>query len=377
MFIRDKYTDRTKISTGLVYAFSSYDVFNNGFIMTTDNLEIALLLDSKDYGGIETHVANLAKGLHKSGHSVKIILLNNYGEHPVFESEHFLRSKLIKLDGGLKSLFKFLKKSDINLVHTHGYKAGIIGRITCKLTNKAVVSTFHSGEKGNIKMRLYCWLDRLTARFSPCICVSEQIKKSANLNAQVIENFVELPKMFFKTTVPATQIAFVGRLSFEKGPDVFLRLARKLPQYNFSIYGDGPMLGEINTAATDNITLMGHVTSMNPHWPKINLLCITSREEGLPLVAIEALVRGIPVISFDIGGISSVVINNLNGWLITPFNETDFVESIKQSQMVSSEQRSKMSLSGYLHIKDNFSCNAVIPQIFNVYRKALIGESHA
>ena len=80
--------------------------------MTTDNLNIALLLDSKDYGGIETHVANLAKGLHKSGHSVQIILLNNYGEHPVFESEQFLRSILIKLDGGLKSVFTFLKKSD-------------------------------------------------------------------------------------------------------------------------------------------------------------------------------------------------------------------------------------------------------------------------
>ena len=344
--------------------------------MTTKNLKIALLLDSKDYGGIETHVANLAKGLHKSGHSVQIILLNNYGEHPVFESELFLRSILLKLDGSIKSVFKLLKESNINLVHTHGYKAGIIGRISCKLTNTPVVSTFHSGEKGNIKIRLYSWLDRITAHFSPCICVSEQIKKSANLTADVIQNFVELPIKPFKTAAPATQIAFVGRLSFEKGPDVFLRLAKQLPQYSFSIYGDGPMLDEISASASDNVELAGQVTSMIPHWPKINLLCITSREEGLPLVAIEALVRGIPVISFDIGGISSVVINDLSGWLIAPFNEAAFIESIKQGQTLSTAQRSKMSLFGYLHIRNNFSCNAVIPQIYNVYRKALIGASH-
>ena len=344
--------------------------------MTTAHLKIALLLDSRDYGGIETHVANLAKGLNKSGHDVQIILLNNYGEHPVFEAEQFLRLRLVKLDGGLTAFFKLLKNSNISLVHTHGYKAGIIGRISGKLAGKAVVSTFHSGEKGNIKISFYRWLDRMTAYLSPCICVSEEIKKSANLTADVIENFVELPTSFIKTTTPATQVAFVGRLSFEKGPDVFLRLAKQLPQYAFSIYGDGPMFAEIRAAAPDNVELAGQVTSMNPHWPKISLLCITSREEGLPLVAIEALVRGIPVISYDIGGISSVVINNLSGWLITPFSETAFIESIKQAQTLSKQQRRKMSSFSYFHIRNNFSCNAVIPKIFNVYRKALIGVSH-
>jgi glycosyltransferase involved in cell wall biosynthesis len=344
--------------------------------MMTQTINIALLLDSRNYGGIETHVANLAKGLEKSGHNVKIILLNDYGEHPVFESEQFLRTRLIKLDGSVKALFTLLKKSKINLVHTHGYKAGIIGRITCKLAKKAVVSTFHAGEKGSLKMRVYRWLDRKTAGLSHCICVSKEIKNSAKLNADVIENFVELPTSTYRTTKPATQIAFVGRLSYEKGPDVFLRLAKQLPQYNFSMYGDGPMLEKISTSATDNLTLMGQVTSMNPHWPKISLLCITSREEGLPLVAIEALVRGVPVISFDIGGLSSVVINNQSGWLIAPYNEAAFIDSIKHGQMISNERRSKMSLFSYLHIRDNFSCDAIIPQIFNVYNKALIGGSH-
>ncbi|WP_198555740.1 glycosyltransferase family 4 protein [Colwellia sp. 75C3] len=357
--------------------------------MTTKNINIALLLDSKDYGGIETHVANLAKGLHSSGHTVQIILLNNFGEHPVFESDEFLSSILLKLDGNLAALYNVLKKSTIDLVHTHGYKAGIIGRISCKLTNTAVVSTFHSGEKGNIKMQLYGWVDRMTAYSFHCICVSEQIKKSANLTAEVIQNFVELPSksprnlpnkspsISIKQTAPATQIAFVGRLSYEKGPDVFIRLAKQLPEYDFSIYGSGPMLEEISTAVTSNVTLEGQVKSMDPHWSKISLLCITSREEGLPLVAIEALVRGIPVVSFDIGGIASVVINKLNGWLIAPYNETAFLKSIKQGQMLTNDQRRKMSSFSYSHIKKNFSTNAVVPQIFDVYSKALIGGSHA
>jgi len=344
--------------------------------MTTEILKIALLLDSRNYGGIETHVVNLAKGLHKLGHNVQIILLNDYGKHPVFESDEFLRSILLKLDGKLSTFYKLIKKSNITLVHTHGYKAGVIGRISCKLAHKAVISTFHSGEKGNLKISLYRWLDRITVHSSPCICVSEQIKTSARLTAEVIDNFIELPSKGYKSTVPAKQIAFVGRLSHEKGPDIFLHLAEQLPQYEFSIYGSGPMSQEISQNAPNNVTLMGHVNSMNKHWSNINFLCITSREEGLPLVAIEALVRGIPVISYDIGGISSVVINNHNGWLIPPFNHVAFIESIKQGQTLSNEQRQRMSSFAYQHIKNNFSSDVIIPKIFNVYLKVLIGGSY-
>jgi hypothetical protein len=48
--------------------------------MTTKTLKIALVLDSRNYGGIETHLVNLAKGLHKLGHQVNIVLLNDYGK---------------------------------------------------------------------------------------------------------------------------------------------------------------------------------------------------------------------------------------------------------------------------------------------------------
>ena len=344
--------------------------------MTTEALAIALVLDSRNYGGIETHVANLAKGLHKSGHHIHIVLLNNYGEHPVFDSDAFLSTILVKLDGKLSALYTFLNNSNIDLVHTHGYKAGIIGRISCKLLNRAVVSTFHSGEKGNAKIRFYRWLDNITVQSSPCICVSQQIKKSAKLTAEVIVNFIELPPKIY-TAVPATQIAFVGRLSYEKGPDLFLRFAKQLPQFSFAMYGDGPMLKEISANATTNVRIMGHIKAMEQHWENIKFLCITSREEGLPLVAIEALVRGIPVISFDIGGLAAVVINEVNGWLIPPFNEALFIDAIKQGHMLSSKQRKAMSSSAYQHIKNNFSSAAIITQIANVYRMALKGGSHA
>ena len=79
----------------------------------------------------------------------------------------------------------------------------------------------------------------------------------------------------------------------------------------------------------------------------------------------------------DIGGIASVVIFSVNGWLIDPYNETAFLKSIKKGQRLTNEKRTEMSSFSYLYIKNHFSSNAVVPQIFNVYSKALIGVSHA
>ena len=154
------------------------------------NSALWLLLDSQHSGGIETHVLELADGLKQHNINVQVVFLNNYGVHPLRSALQHRHIDTISLDGSLRSLWNELRKQSPALIHTHGYKAGIIGRIICKLTNKAVVSTFHSGEKGNIKMRLYRWIDHMTAHFSPCICVSEEIKKSAKLKAEVIENFV-------------------------------------------------------------------------------------------------------------------------------------------------------------------------------------------
>jgi len=342
--------------------------------MTRKSFNIALLIDSKSYGGIETHVVNLAKGLNNKGHQVSIVLLNNYGYHPVFEQESFIRSILIKQTGTLTELFKFLKTSNFNLIHTHGYKAGIQGRLICKLINKPVVSTFHSGEQGNFKIRFYRWLDRVTARNFPCICISKQLKKTLDLSADVIENFVEPPVNGNIDNTSASQIAFVGRFSYEKGPDRFLRIAQQLPQFSFEMYGDGPMLENIEKQSPTYVSLKGHIHSMGVHWKKIKLLCITSREEGLPLVALEALVRGIPVISYDIGGISAVVKNNKSGWLIPAFEEASFIQAIKISQSQSVKERKEMSSFATNYIKDHFSTKVLTPKIFNVYYKAMLGE---
>jgi len=337
---------------------------------------ITLLIDSSNFGGIETHVAYLAKGLHQQGHKVEIIQMKSYGFHPVFEEDEFLRSILVKLNGSIFSLYKALKYSKSDVIHTHGYKAGIIGRILCKLLSKTVVSTFHSGEKGNLNLQFYSWLDRATVCRVPCISVSKDISKTLNSASEIIQNFVEIPRQPYIFS-SGKEIAFVGRFSHEKGPDNFIELARALPESQFSMYGSGPLFDEIKSETPENVKLLGQVKSMEPYWHRIKFLCITSREEGLPLVALEAMSRGIPVITYDVGGLSTVVMNSVNGWLIPPRCQEHFIRTVKYAMRLSLEEHRKYSYnSSSLTIK-NFSTKAVIPQIFEFYSKAIIGNSHA
>jgi len=282
---------------------------------------ITLLIDSSNFGGIETHVAHLAKGLYQQGHNVEIILMKNYGFHPVFEEDEFLRSILVKLNGSLFNLYHALKHSKSDVIHTHGYKAGIIGRSLGKLLSD-IPSQPCSFSGGN-------------------------------------------------------EVAFVGRFSHEKGPDNFIELAKALPEYNFSMYGSGPLFDEIKSTRPDNVILVGQVKSMDLYWQRIKFLCITSREEGLPLVVLEAMVRGIPVIAYDVGGISTVVMNNINGWLVPPHCQEFFISIVKYALRLPLHEHRKYSYNSSSLIINNFSTNVVTPRIFDFYSMAIVENSHA
>ncbi len=85
------------------------------------------------------------------------------------------------------------------------------------------------------------------------------------------------------------QIAFVGRLSHEKGADRFIDIARHIPDIEFSIYGDGPEKPRLIENAPANVIFHGHQNDMDAVWCNISALVISSRYEGLPMAALEAM----------------------------------------------------------------------------------------
>lgn len=187
------------------------------------------------------------------------------------------------------------------------------------MSKTPVVSTFHNGDQGQGLVKLYTFFDRVTSRLSTNIAVSPDIAKRLSSPVTLMNNFIEIPKTIETTKgrlKKNRKIAFVGRLSYEKGPDLFLHLAKHQPDLPFTIYGGGSMLEALKAIKTNNIRFAGLVSRMDQYWTNISLLCITSRQEGLPLVALEAMAHGIPVLSFHLGALPELIKNDINGWII-------------------------------------------------------------
>ena len=332
------------------------------------------LIDSRSPGGIETHVLNLSKWLNKNGYRSQVIFLKDHGEHPLKQQ---LTDEGISWQclNGYKALIHLITHSPC-LLSTHGYKAGIIGRVIGKCCKTPVVSTFHSGDLGAGRLKLYSYLDSLSAVLADrAISVSPEIAARLPISSNQIMNFITPQSMPVER---GNQIAFVGRLSPEKGPDSFARITAQLSQLgqpaNFHIYGDGPMADALKQGYP-HLSFHGHV-DMDEHWQNIGLLCISSESEGLPLAALEAMTRGIPVASYRIGALPQLISHNKSGWLIPPGDETIFQSVIERWILSSGTKKAEISVNAHQQASRHFSDDAICPSILQMYIQALQHKGH-
>ncbi len=328
---------------------------------------IWILLDSQGVGGIESHALNVAKGLIDNGYPTCLVFLKRYGnQHPLEETIGKLGIPVMFLQGGFRNLFTALADKP-RLVHTHGYKAGILGRMAARLRGIPVVSTFHAGEPGQGKVRLYDVVDRWTAFLAPAIAVSNNIAARVHTQAQVFKNFVDVPDL---CPVPEMgTVGFVGRFSHEKGVDRFCQFAENLPEADFIAFGDGPMFAELQQDHSQRMTFVGAVPNMTDHWSRMGVLCMPSRHEGLPMAALEAMARGIPVIASAVGDLPKLIDSGQNGWVIPADDDAAFIQTLSLWLNFSPTERQAMAEAAWTTIAQTYSPTVVVPSLIAFYRQ--------
>ncbi|MGB0683912.1 MAG: glycosyltransferase family 4 protein [Magnetovibrionaceae bacterium] len=322
-----------------------------------------LLLDSAKAGGIESHVYELSLALSERGFPVEVIFLQDHGDHP-------LKSRLTGAGvpwrslGGPRTLAPALRRERPGLVHTHGYKAGILGRMACRLLGIPCCSTFHSGDPGAGRVRLYTTLDRLTAGWAPVMAVSDAIAEDLG-GCPVPPNFIAPPQ----PVGPGRSIAFVGRFAEEKGADLLPSLALALPHRAFRAFGDGPLYRGVVRAGPPNLLFQGAVASMENHWDGIGLLVMPSRAEGLPMAALEAMGRGIPVAAFGVGALPGLL-DQGRGWAVEPGNTASLVQALNAWDKEPPDARAQRAAKCRIKVLADHSPEAALSVILPVYEKA-------
>lgn len=328
---------------------------------------LVLLLDSQHLGGIETHVREVAMALHSCGVPVRVCFVKRYGQdHPIEASLKTEGIAVDYLDGGLLALGRYLRSHAPWVLHTHGYKAGVLGRLAGTLSQVPTMSTYHAGEIPGGMVRLYDLMDRYTGFLADGqLAVSNEIAGRIPFgDVKLVNNFIDI-----SCAAPSKgqHIAFVGRLSQEKGPDRMLEFAEALPEVNFHLYGDGPESDWLKQNAPDNLVFHGHC-AMEKHWQDIGLLVMPSRYEGLPLAALEAMARGIPVAATRVGELGRLIESGVDGFLVEEPDYRKLIECIQLWRQL--PPADKQSMAHYAHDKvaDTFSVEAVLPQMLKNYQ---------
>lgn len=333
--------------------------------------DIWQLVDSSTVGGIETHIGVLARALIAQGLRVRVMRLADHGPNPWLGQLDTAGVPHGVIGGGLTGLLARLRQDRPRLVHTHGYKAGILGRLAARLVGIPCVSTFHAGERGPFPVSLYQGLDALTACLASRIAVSAAIAKDLPFGATVIGNFVAVPATP-PTGVRPDVVGFVGRFSAEKGPDLFCALAERLAGRGiaFEAFGDGAQRPALEARYGSVVRFHGLVTDPAAIWPRLGLLLMPSRAEGLPLAAIEAMAAGIPVAGSAVGALPQLIANGSNGWLFAAGDLDAMAGAVEAWRGQGTAARAAMGHAAWRTAREGYAVEVLVPQVEAVYAAA-------
>lgn len=331
---------------------------------------IWLLVDSSSVGGIERHVSILGQSLERAGIASRIVLYARHGKNPWLDQLHDAGLDPLILGNTVSSLYTAMRRDRPTLVHTHGYKAGVLGRPVALACGIPTVSTFHSGERGEFPVNVYFALDRWTSFPAHRISVSEAIKAKLPYPSTWAPSYVFTPPPAPRTALPR-RVGFIGRLSPEKGPDLFCELARRSPPgIEWHVYGDGHMRADLERRYGECVRFHGVVRDVGAALETLGLVAMTSRFEGLPLVALESLSAGVPVLASRVGGVPTAVVDGRTGWLFEAEDLDGATKGLERWLALDEAAQVDLRSACVEHVTNEFSERRWLPEILSVYARA-------
>lgn len=270
----------------------------------------------------------------------------------------------------------------IDIIHAHSsYPAGFVAMHISLKTNTPYLITEHMGPfpfptfiKGKkIDPVVLRPLENASKVLSVSPGLAFNIKKSANVESEVLPNLVDESRFNKKTNEEKTpfRLLFVGRLEKEKGVYTLIRGINEVKKPTIlTIVGDGPERENLEKFAASknykNIIWEGWKSQdeLANIYRKNHALILPSEHENNPLVIIEAFASGIPVIGSNIAGIKELVLEKL-GVLFSPGDPTDVARKIEHVV-----ENYKSFDSDYIraHFLENYSATKVCQKLLTIYR---------
>lgn len=234
------------------------------------------------------------------------------------------------------------------LLNAHNFKAQVYAWLAAPRARIPLLFTQHGFTPRSLKQRLYMLVSIalcLTPRVRRVACVAAPLASLHRKYLVPSGKLVVIPNGLPQVRVPERDetrklIGFVGRLSHEKGPDLFVQavapVLRRNPQIQAVMLGEGPMRAELEktieeSGLSESFLMPGYQADMGSWLAQLSMLVISSRTEGTPMILLEAMQAGTPVVSFAVGGIPDVIRHGQEGMLAAPENVTQLSLMIEQA----------------------------------------------
>lgn len=217
----------------------------------------------------------------------------------------------------------------VTVVHTHGYRSDIVGGIAGHSAGVPIVTTVHGFTGGSLKNRTFEALQRRAFKSFDAVVAVSQPQSDLLRSSGVPESRIHLianalaahPNPLDRATArrelgiaPEGLVAgWVGRLSIEKGVDVFIDAMYSIGDrvIRATIIGDGPeraaQQARAESLAPGRFQWLGSVPDAARYFAAFDVYVLSSRAEGLPMVLLEAMAARVPIVTTRVGGIPDLL----------------------------------------------------------------------
>ncbi|MGI8426991.1 MAG: glycosyltransferase family 4 protein [Actinomycetota bacterium] len=300
-----------------------------------------------------------------------------------------------------RGLRRLMEKEQPKLVHTHMAKAGTLARLAASRgqARPKLVHTYHGhvlkGYFSSAATKVFLDVERRLARRTDVLVAVSQEMRDELLGLgvgrpdqyRVIPVGIDLSRHALVkgsdaslrqrtgTAAGRPLIGIVGRLAPVKDHEVLLQAMLNLPDVDLAIIGDGELRNQLQSRSVDlglanRIHFTGWLSDVPGLMRGLDLVVLTSRNEGTPVSLIEALACGRPVVATDVGGVRSVVKNGLTGVLVGDRNPESIATAISES-LKDAERSHRLAESGRQDVLRRFSAGRVVSDIEALYRELI------
>jgi len=381
-------------------------------------IKILRIITRLNIGGPAVHAVLLTKELENDSFESRLICgtvskaegdmhylaeMNNV--EPIYISSLRREMNIFRDTIAFFKILSYMWRYKPDIVHTHTAKAGTLGRIAAILLNIPVkIHTFHGhifhGYFGKTRTDFFLKIERALARFTDVIIAISEGQKEEIVNAYkvtspekclVIRLGFELDKFLnaeskksifrktFKFLDSDILVGIVGRLTPIKNHRMFMDTADYIrknasgdlsDKIKFVIIGDGELKQELLAymlfkKLREKLVFVGWIRDMSEAYRDLDVMTLTSINEGTPVSLIEAMACAKPVISVNVGGVKAAV---GDAGILVRKGDYEAMGKKVLELLESAEKRRELGKRGREFVKDRYSKERLVRELSELYR---------